>query len=163
MIIDISDLKTKKFTKKNINIEIEKDNFYDGSETITLSKPIKFDGILRRRDDIFELIGEVTTQVVLNCSRCLESFVKDLNIHIEEQLSTNDEDEIISINKDNIDIYEIIENSIIIELPIKRLCNEECKGLCQYCGKDLNYGQCSCNDFDVDPRLEKLKNLFSNS
>lgn len=161
MKVDISDLKLKNFSKKGINLEINKDSFFDGSENVAFSKPIKFNGFIRRRDEMFELIGEVTTQVVLNCSRCLKTFTKDLHLEINEQLSINGDDEFISINNDNIDIYEIIENSIIVELPVKRLCNEECKGLCQYCGGDLNHKQCCCDGLDVDPRLEKLKDLFS--
>ena len=42
------------------------------------------------------------------------------------------------IDSDTLDITEIIENSIISTLPIKRLCKEDCKGLCSKCGANLN-------------------------
>lgn len=162
MIIDINELNDKSYEKKYINIIIEKDSFFDGSESVTYSQPIKFDGYLRRKKGPLVLVGDVKTQVLLNCGRCMQVFPYEVNIHIEEELSDTDDCEIISINTDNIDIYEIIENCIILELPVKRLCKDDCKGLCQTCGKDLNHGQCSCADFYVDPRLEKLTQMFSN-
>lgn len=58
-----------------------------------------------------------------------------------------------------IDVTEVIENNIIIELPIKRLCKENCKGLCQQCGVNLNFSKCKCEK-DIDPRLAKLKDFF---
>jgi uncharacterized protein len=44
-------------------------------------------------------------------------------------------------------------------LPTKRLCSEDCKGLCPYCGKDLNEGRCDCEVDEIDPRFEVLKKL----
>jgi uncharacterized protein len=83
---------------------------------------------------------------------------------IEEKFTTNDkankDDDLIFINSDTLDITEIIENNIILTLPIKRLCKEDCKGLCHKCGTNLNFSTCHCNDDDIDPRLAKLKDLF---
>lgn len=162
MIINFKDLNDKNYERKNIDIEIEKDKFYDGSEMVKYSKSIKFNGFLRRKKEVIELVGDVDTEVLLNCSRCTKAFSYEVKVHIEEEISNTDDCEIISTNTENIDIYEIIENSILLELPVKRLCKEDCKGLCQTCGKDLNLGQCSCTDFYVDPRLEKLSQMFSN-
>ncbi|WP_346931806.1 DUF177 domain-containing protein [Clostridium sp.] len=161
MIIDINELNDKSYEKKDINIQLERDNFFDGGEIVAYSEPIKFDGFLRRKRGVLELIGDVDTEVLLNCSRCMKVFPYKINIHIEEELSNTEDCEIISIQADNIDMYEIIENSIMLELPVKRLCKDNCKGLCQTCGKDLNLGQCSCADLYVDPRLEKLTKMFS--
>ena len=61
---------------------------------------------------------------------------------------------------DRLDLDEIVENNIISMLPIKRLCNEDCKGLCHQCGINLNHNTCKCEIEDVDPRLAKLKNCF---
>ena len=54
-----------------------------------------------------------------------------------------------------------MENNILLTLPIKRLCKEDCKGLCQQCGNNLNLSTCQCDNDDIDPRLAKLKDLFS--
>ena len=68
----------------------------------------------------------------------------------------------VAVIDDVLDISEIVETSIISTLPIKRVCKEDCKGLCQECGCNLNYNTCSCNKEDVDIRFESLRGLFDN-
>jgi uncharacterized protein len=47
-----------------------------------------------------------------------------------------------------------------MELPMHPLCKQSCKGICPQCGADLNVSPCTCENDNVDIRLEKLKNLF---
>lgn len=93
-----------------------------------------------------------------------ENFTYGLCIDLCEKLTTNPDDkddEVIFIDSDTIDITEIIENNIILALPVKRLCKEDCKGLCLRCGSNLNFTTCNCDKDNTDPRLSKLKDLFS--
>ncbi|GAA0122127.1 MAG: DUF177 domain-containing protein [Clostridium argentinense] len=164
MNIDLSELNNKKHGKRELDLVISKDSFYDNGEVIKFTKPIKFTGIVRLIDNIYELTGNVETEVLLPCSRCSEDFFYHVNMDISEKLSDTikDEDgEIISINNDKIDIYQIIENNLSMELPVKKICKEDCKGLCQHCGTNLNHNSCDCEKDDIDPRLAKLKELFS--
>jgi len=87
MIINFEDLNDKNYERKNIDIEIEKDKFYDGSEMVKYSKPIKFNGFLRRKKEVIELVGDVDTEVLLNCSRCTKAFSYEVKVHIEEEIS----------------------------------------------------------------------------
>lgn len=50
-----------------------------------------------------------------------------------------------------------IWESLILSLPSVLLCADDCKGICPGCGKNLNFGPCSCSDNVQDPRLEKLR------
>ena len=75
---------------------------------------------------------------------------------------SNNSYQIALMNSDVIDITEIVEKAIISTLPIKRLCKEDCKGLCQSCGANLNKEECSCNNEDIDLRLADLKALLNN-
>lgn len=164
MNIDLSELKNKKHGKRELDLVISKESFNDNGEIIKFTKPINFTGVVRLIDDIYQLTGNVKTEVLLPCSRCSESFYYDVNMDINEKLSDTikDEDgEIIPIKSDKIDIYQIIENNLFVELPVKRICKEECKGLCQHCGTNLNHDSCDCEKDDIDPRLAKLKELFS--
>jgi uncharacterized protein len=164
MNIDVSELKGKKNSRTNINVVIEKESFFDGYETVEFSKPINFCGVINLVEDIFQLNGSATSEILLTCSRCLKKFPYVVVMDIEEKLSTsasNEDIEVISIKNDKIDIYQIIESNLVMQLPIQRLCSESCKGLCQQCGTDLNHGECSCDNLEVDPRLAKLKDMFS--
>lgn len=166
MYIDLSELKNKKHGRKELNLEICKEYFNDNGEIVKFLRPIKFIGSVRYVDGIFDLTGKAETEVLLACSRCNDSFSKSISIDIKEKLSdtiNNDDAEIILIDIDKLNLYQIIENSLVLELPVKRLCSESCKGLCQQCGTNLNSSECKCNNEDIDPRLAKLKELFSNS
>ena len=57
------------------------------------------------------------------------------------------------------DLDELVRADLLLELPTKVLCREDCKGLCPKCGKDLNFGPCDCKK-EIDPRWQALSDLF---
>ncbi len=73
-----------------------------------------------------------------SCSRCLKELGIDFNRNnIELSYPVNKGEIVIDLNPD-------IREEIILDYPIKPLCNPNCKGLCLHCGKNLNEGGCSC-------------------
>lgn len=164
MLIDISDLIGKKTNKKEVSVSFEGKNITFEGEDIQFVDPIKVEAIITTTGDIINFDGTVQTTLNLACSRCLENFNYPLEIEIHEKFSKvlRDEDnDIIVINNDNIDFSPIIETNIILSLPMKKLCSEECKGLCSVCGTNLNHSTCNCEKNDTDPRLAKLREFFS--
>ena len=74
----------------------------------------------------------------------------------------NDEDEdIIVVESSVIDLYDLIYNDIVLNIPTQVMCDEECKGLCHDCGVNLNHKACKCVQEAIDPRFEKLKSFFT--
>ena len=71
-----------------------------------------------------------------------------------------EDEEIIYYDKDIFDPKEYILSQVVASLPMKILCDNNCKGLCLNCGVDLNKESCECVIDNIDPRFEKLKNLF---
>lgn len=166
MMINISDLIGKKTTKKDIDVVLDSKSFSDDYETYQILEPIRVEATLVKTEDIIYLTGFINGEIQLVCSRCLENFSYKLQLELHEKLTNNPEnkdDELIFIDNDKLDLTEIVENNIIMSLPIQRLCKEDCKGLCQICGTNLNNDNCNCEDPDIDPRLAKLKDLFSNN
>ena len=164
MLIDISELFSNKKTRKKIQLDLEKEKFFYDNEFIGFSKPVKLDLILKPDGDEIDLTGCIDTELLLACSRCLETFSYSIHIELNERLSKtlkSEEEDIIFIEDDKLDLNEIVENNIISILPIKKLCNKDCKGLCHQCGINLNHSTCKCTFDEIDPRLAKLKNLFS--
>lgn len=164
MLIDVSELFSNKNRKKEIHLELDKEKFSYENEFIQFSKPVKLHLIFKPIGDEIDLTGSIETELLLACSRCLETFSNSINIELNERLSKtlkSEDEDIIFIKNDRLDLNEIVENNIISMLPIKRLCNKDCKGLCHQCGINLNHSTCKCENEDVDPRLAKLKDLFS--
>ena len=74
----------------------------------------------------------------------------------------NDKDfeDYIVIDDASLNLDEFVREEILLFLPNKILCKENCKGLCPKCGKNLNDGKCDCKK-DVDPRMEVLLQLLN--
>ena len=97
------------------------------------------------------------------CSRCAEEFKKDFIVDIEhllaKSLENDDNDDYIVVENGSLDLATLISEDVIFSLPLRFLCDEECKGLCSKCGKNLNDGPCDCKK-DVDPRMAALLSLL---
>ena len=117
--------------------------------------------------------GRLYTDTEFTCGRCLNLFSSPLTLDIEEEyIPTVDvvsgnplplpEDSVsFTIDEHHIlDLGEAIRQYILMVIPIKPLCHEECAGLCQTCGHNLNEGQCKCPVQEVDPRWLKLTKLL---
>jgi uncharacterized protein len=94
----------------------------------------------------------IFTEIKVPCARCLATITKKINLKFQREYSTKD------INNNLINLSPAISEELMLHLPIKILCKETCKGLCAYCGKDLNTSKCGCKSDEKSP-FEKLKKL----
>lgn len=166
MIIQFSDFNSSRNRKKEVNVTYDLKPLYFDGEKIEAVEALNVVGNITSIGDVLTLRASIKTKLDLKCSRCLEAFIYPIDIEIEERFTNNNElqndEEIIFVDGNILDITEIVENVIISTLPIKRLCTDNCRGLCYQCGKNLNEGSCNCNTNDVDLRLAKLQELFGN-
>ena len=166
MIIQFSDLISLKNRKKEVNITYELAPLYFDGEKIEAEEALNVVGSITSVSDVLTLKASIKTKFKMHCSRCLETFIYPIDIDIEERFTNNkdlqNDEEIIFVDSNTFDIAENVENVIISTLPIKRLCTDNCKGLCYQCGKNLNESACHCETNDVDLRLAKLQELFGN-
>lgn len=106
------------------------------------------------------LSGEYNTA----CARCLEEINVPYDIKTEYAVANNlqneEEDGILFAKSGILDIGEVADALFSINFPAKHLCKEECKGLCQGCGVNLNKEKCTCTQKNIDPRLAVLKKLL---
>ena len=144
---------------------------FDDSD-LTLTKPIEVRGRVRRRGNEAELIGEIHTTVAIACSRCLkavelqvdvnfdERFVDTIAWREEEQHELLSEDLNLAVfDGETIDLDDLIKEEILLSLPARILCSEDCQGLCPVCGIDRNKATCNCETKPNDSRWEKLRDI----
>lgn len=165
MLINVTKVKSTNQTVERVDIcEAVDAAAYDYAE-LRLTKPLHFVGVIENAAPFLELRGDLTTSLELVCSRCLQSFGMDLQLEIAEVYtnkadSLSEDDEINFFEGDEIDIAPALLKAVFMELPMHPLCRQSCKGICPQCGADLNVSPCTCENDNVDIRLEKLKNLF---
>ena len=138
--------------------------------------PIKTGLRAIRIDDMIDVKGTIRTWVRLPCSRCLKEYETALKSRFDltyvRRLPGFEEDEppdeveisaaemgLIYFEGEDINLLEGIQEQVILALPVRTLCSEDCKGLCAHCGKDLNAADCGCNRQPADNRFAALKNL----
>ncbi|MFV0441360.1 MAG: YceD family protein [Lachnospirales bacterium] len=118
---------------------IEKEVFFDAV----------FDGCIFESGDVYTLEGTLNGQLILPCSKCLDEVSENLSVNVLEKFSNDqvviDEDEdIVPFENYEIDIEDYLYQNIILNLPTKVLCKEECLGLCNICGGNKNLKDCDC-------------------
>ncbi|MCD6363911.1 MAG: DUF177 domain-containing protein [Synergistetes bacterium] len=173
MIIEVEELERNPGKVIEFFFEESLDAFEYRGENVEFSEDVVVEGGAVKVKDGFMVWGEINTAIRLRCSRCLKVF--DLPIKVEFEVeyrrgaekfsgrerSLKDEDFRVSyFEGDSIDIEEDIKQFIILSIPMKPLCREDCKGLCPVCGKNLNEGECNCSQELYDPRWSALKELM---
>ncbi len=153
------------------NIEGSKKEFdhsfvpqYALADDISLDTPgVAVSGKIENNTGIVSLSGTVSFSATVACSRCAEEFKKSFEIEIEHllarELVNEENDDYIVVENAVLDLDELVCEDIILSLPSRYLCKEDCKGLCSNCGKNLNNGSCDCKK-EVDPRLAALLTLL---
>lgn len=138
-------------------------------EDIPVNSPVRVAASITNTGDYLLAKGMIYADLTLVCSRCLDKFSYHLKADFEEKYSdrqpgsVDGEEDINYFEGDSIDLTDDIIANILLSLPMKYICSENCKGLCPHCGKNLNTGECNCTEEDLDPRLEILKNLLKDN
>lgn len=121
---------------------------------VTFAAPVIVKGSVKNRAGVVALDMTVTARLDQTCDRCLKAFEREYVRGFSHTLVTslanesdedNSEFEDYVVCPDNkLDIGELALIDLMLEMPTKVLCKEDCKGLCPVCGKDLNEGECGC-------------------
>ena len=118
------------------------------------------------------LKGELEIDLEVACARCLEPVVLPVKRSFDllyrplgtdsghEELSVTDaEAEIGYYQGEGLLLEDTLREQVLLSVPLKALCREDCKGLCPHCGRNLNEGECSCTEQLEDPRWAALKEI----
>jgi len=126
--------------------------------------PVSVNGTVKSHDEFAQLTAETSFEFSIPCDRCAKQINKQYHYTFSHalvlSLENEDDDKYIRIQNYKLDLDELMRADILLELPSKYLCSENCKGLCSVCGKNLNDEACNCNLSQIDPRLEVLKKLI---
>ena len=126
--------------------------------------PVSVRGCVKGGAGSAVLEGEASYRFEIPCDRCTEIVTRDFRQPFTHRLvlslNNADNDSYLEVKEYRLDLDELVRADILLELPTKFLCKEDCKGLCPHCGKNLNEGSCQCNSHQIDPRLEVLKQLI---
>jgi uncharacterized protein len=147
----------------------------DPREDFTLRPGARLAGRLDRGDDdAVHVVADLSASLSLACGRCLEPFELAIGQRVdafclprradegeEEDVELSDRDMVVAYyEQGRIDLGEMVREQLYLGLPMKRLCREDCRGLCPGCGSNRNRETCDCRPEGLDPRLAPLSGLL---
>ena len=141
----------------------------DGVFPIVSKTPLSLE-VANKGNKELEITGKADLTVLIPCGRCLKDVSVDLHLDFEREvdMKMTDEartealDESDFIHGYNLDVDKLVYGEALLIWPMKVLCKEDCKGLCRVCGQDLNLKTCDCDRTDLDPRMAKIRDIFTN-
>lgn len=138
-----------------------------------LRGPAVVEGRASRKGEEVNLKGRIRAEVELACDRCLTGVTAPLEVEFEESFVPSaaearegeerelgrDDLRVSAYEGDAVDVDELVREQVLLALPTRFVCREDCKGLCATCGADLNSESCDCPQGEVDPRWAALGKL----
>ena len=171
MLISLSEIMTTKDKVARIEAPIELERFeYQGdSYEFVHKEPVNLT-ITNLGNKTVLIEGNTNISLNLFCGRCLKeliypmdiNFQKEVDFNLTEEQRAEGLDETNYIIGYNLDVDTLISDEILMEFPMKLLCDEDCKGLCKNCGTNLNEKSCDCDVTVYDPRMSVIRDIFNN-
>lgn len=97
------------------------------------------------------------------CDRCLDTVSRQMEIPIEHvlvtSLNSDDDGEHKLVEHYKLVLEDLVREDLIISVPSKNLCRDDCRGLCPHCGINLNTKSCVCQSEKTDNRFKILEQL----
>ena len=132
---------------------------------VRIKKPSRAVGNVANRAGVLRFSANVDAVCVCVCARCLKEFEYPVHRQVSAYLTEGGEGEnpdAYFLSGDTIDANEIVLTEFILDMDERLLCREDCAGICELCGSDLNEEPCSCGVL-ADPRLAVLGQLLDDS
>ncbi len=139
-----------------------------------IEEPVTTDFLLSHRERDLRIGGTVETGLRVGCSRCLKQSTRHVTASFDlvylpqpkpdrtgEEIELRDADlEVGFYDGIRFDVDTMVVEQIVLSLPMRFVCSEDCKGLCYSCGADLNQGPCPCKHDEGDARPAVLREFL---
>lgn len=163
MLFELKSVFLNEGYEQTLNEEIDLSKI-DIDGVFPFTSPVSVTAIARNRASLVTLTLLCSYDYTRSCDRCGEVFTlreeKTFTHKLAQTLMDEGNDDYIETPDFTVELDETVISDILLNLPSKNLCKEDCKGLCPQCGRNLNGGACGCETKTVDPRMEILKQLM---
>ncbi|HEY5585960.1 MAG TPA: DUF177 domain-containing protein [Ruminiclostridium sp.] len=164
MRVNVSDIVKNEGAGKVVNFCDNLPELQELDTSVEFIPSFGFTGRIVNLGGLLKLSGVLHFEFSANCLRCLKRVETATDVEVEEhfvEISKSDEVDAYTFEDNAVDIDKPLMDNIILALPMSVICSENCKGLCEICGTDLNLKNCNCDESKiVDPRMGILKDYF---
>lgn len=137
--------------------------------SVRFSEPLSAEGSIVNNAGYMRMELTLRIRYTASCARCLCDVPGEFTFKVEKtvvpsgmlaNIDESEADDYAIVYDGFLDMDEELLELLELEFPTKVLCKEDCRGLCPKCGKNLNDGDCACEDHEIDPRMEPLRKLL---
>ena len=169
MLINLTELFTLEGKEKTYTPDLDMKVYHgpNGDYEVVDAEPVLL-RIMNLGDKKLVVEGKAKLALLIPCDRCLDPVRVDLDFDVIRALDLSDSDSGIVedfeeqpfVNGYNLDVDQLVCDELILNLPMKVLCSENCKGICNRCGTNLNHETCDCDIRSADPRMAVIQDIF---
>ncbi len=129
-----------------------------------LAEDMHWVGEIRRRGEVWRLVGQWRVRIHRHCDRCLKPFVWEAagelerDYRLDEEIQDPDEESLPFPGE--IDLIDVLREEVWLAWGVAAVCSDGCRGLCPVCGHDRNEGECGCNLVDESHPFAALKSIL---
>ena len=145
---------TKGIQRKGVDVPFELEDAWGedhwNGDTIAYIRPVSFSGTYMLADETVIVRGTARAVIESPCARCLKPTETDVTAEVEEAFIRDQgqereaDDDQYMYSGHVLELDDAVRTALLLELPSRILCKEDCRGLCDQCGADLNIHECSC-------------------
>jgi len=159
-VLDVSRALKNPGQSYEFSVELTLPEYEIAGDTVQFSN-VKASGSLVSGEDDITARGTATATLSAHCARCLEAVSMDVETEFEVLFAlTSDDPDVYKLDNHSIEMEDPVQDALLLEIPMRFLCSEECKGLCPTCGHNLNEGPCTCQEGDeVTTPFSALRNI----
>ena len=169
MLLNLSDVLSEHHKTVDEMVTVDMTEFHTSFGTYKVVKKEDAHIVVKHVKNRALLIqGEAQVILEIPCDRCLKAvqvpfsleFTKNVDLQVSDDEQAEELDEKNYIDGYYLDVDQLLYNEILIGWPMKVLCCEDCKGICNVCGQNLNEGSCVCEDKSLDTRMSVIGDVF---
>ena len=169
MFLDVKDLAVRKVRMRKSYAPGSIDY---GLSEVKQAEPLEVNATAELLEGHIRVTGDLHTKIEMVCARCLEPVSEEVHRDFDlfyqpllkgtpndvERLK-DDDTEIAFFEGEGLFLADVLKEQVLLSLPMKVICQSDCRGLCPHCGANLNQEQCRCERHSSDPRLAPLARL----
>lgn len=179
MQVNIGPIRRQQGASAPLQFRIEKPDSVVNQLKFAPDVPLRFDGAVSNTGRGYLVEGRIQAELDLTCGRCLKGYRWSLETSLcerfcpaevgrplpesddDEEFGDDEVDDVHHFHGEQFDLTDSVREQILVSLPMKRVCRDDCAGLCPTCGSDLAAAPCTCTKETTDIRLAPLAEWFA--
>lgn len=165
MLLNIEEIKMRNGSGRDYSLSETVADVRSRHYDIVFEGPVEVSIHIRNDDGNLLLSGTAQGTVVQKCDRCLEPYRESFRVELSDTIypahrPVDEIDFYRTYAGSQLELDGVIQEAVIVSMPMTRLCGDDCRGICDGCGRNLNVEPCACETNPYNPRMEMLKKFL---